>query len=62
MPNFRRQYVPNAIVCITGATRNRTPHFASESNLDQYWDTSRRVRGIHPFRLLAYVILPDHFH
>jgi putative transposase len=22
----------------------------------------RRVRGIHRFRLLAYVILPDHFH
>jgi putative transposase len=62
MPNFRRHYVPDAIVFITGVTRHRTPYFASESHLDLFWDTLRRVQDIHPFHLLAYVILPDHFH
>jgi len=27
-----------------------------------YWETLERVREIYPFHLLAYVILPDHFH
>jgi putative transposase len=62
MPNFRRYYVPDAIIFITGVTRHRTPHLASESHLDLFWDTLRRVQDIHPFHLLAYVILPDHFH
>ncbi|MGD2146345.1 MAG: transposase [Anaerolineae bacterium] len=62
MPNFRRYYIPDAIVFITGVTRKRTPHFSSQSNLDLLWETLRRVQAIHPFRLLAYVILPDHFH
>jgi putative transposase len=43
-------------------TRHRRPYLGSEKNLDLFWDTLRRVQGIHPFRLLAYVILPDHFH
>ncbi|MBS3784519.1 MAG: transposase [Anaerolineae bacterium] len=62
MPNVRRYYVPDAIVFITGVTRHRTPHLASKRDLDLFWDTLRRVQAIHPFHLLAYVILPDHFH
>ncbi len=27
-----------------------------------FFETIRKVREIHPFRLLAYVILSDHFH
>ena len=27
-----------------------------------FWQTLRAVQNIHPFHLLAYVILPDHFH
>lgn len=62
MPNFRRYYVPDAIVFIAGVTRDRMPCLESDSDLDLFWDTLRHVRDIHPFHLLAYVILPDHFH
>jgi len=62
MPNFRRYYVPNAIVFITGVTRDRFPYFEAEDNVNLLFETMRRVQTIHPFRLLAYVILPDHFH
>ena len=27
-----------------------------------FWQTLRRVQEIHPFSLLAYVTLPEHFH
>jgi len=62
MPNFRRYYIPDAIVFITGVTRGRMPYLESDTDLEMFWDTLRRVQDIHPFRLLAYVILPDHFH
>ena len=62
MPNFRRYYIPNAIVFITGVTRDRFPYFAAANNVNLLFDTMRRVQAIHPFRLLAYVVLPDHFH
>ena len=62
MPNFRRYYIPNAMVFITVVTRDRTPYLGSQDNLDLFWDTLREVKAIHPFRLLAYVVLPEHFH
>ena len=62
MPNFRRYYIPNAIVFITGVTRDRVPYLEPEDNIELFWETMRRVQEVHPFHLLAYVILPDHFH
>ncbi len=62
MPNFRRYYIPNSIVFITAVTTDRIPYFENEENLALFWETLKRVKNIHPFRLLAYVILPDHFH
>ena len=62
MPNFRRYYIPNAIVFITGVTHKRIPYLEPEDNVELFWNTLRRVQEIHPFRLLAYVVLPDHFH
>jgi putative transposase len=62
MPNFRRYYIPNAIVFITGVTRDRTPYLGPEDDVQLFFETLRRVQEIHPFRLLAYVVLPDHFH
>ena len=32
------------------------------TNIDLFLETIRKVMDIHPFRLFAYVILPDHFH
>ena len=62
MPNFKRHYIPNSIVFITGVTDHRQPYLASDDDLHLFWRTLRNVREIHPFGLLAYVILPDHFH
>jgi putative transposase len=62
MPNFRRYYVPQAIVFMTVVTRDRIPYLEAGDDLDLFWQTLRRVQEIHPFRLLAYAILPEHVH
>ena len=62
MPNFRRYYIPNAIMFITGVTLGRFPYLAPDDNVELLFETMRRVQEIHPYHLLAHVILPDHFH
>ena len=62
MPNFRRYYLPNSIVFITCVTDQRFPYLKNKADIDIFLDTLRRVQTIHPFHLLAYVVLPDHFH
>jgi len=62
VPNFRRYYIPNAVVFITVVTHDRKPYLEPADDIELFWNTVRRVQTIHPFRLLAYVILPDHFH
>ena len=62
MPNFRRYYIPNAYVFITCVTKDRKPYLQSEDNIHLFWETLRNVQDIHPLNLLAYVIIPDHFH
>jgi len=62
MPKFRRYYVPGAIVFVTAVTHGRLPVLQAAEDIDVFWKTLRNVRKLHPFRLLAYVILPDHLH
>ena len=62
MINIRRYYLPNSIVFITCVTAKRNPLFNSNENIALFLDTVENVRKIHPFKLLAWVILPDHFH
>ena len=62
MMNIRRYYVPNAIYFLTIVTYKRKPMFADETNLDIFIRTLRTVKNIHPFSMLAYAFLPDHFH
>ena len=62
MPHFRRYYIPNAIVFITVVTHDRRPYLARKDDLALFWQTLRHIQGIHPYHLLAYVILPEHFH
>lgn len=62
MPNFHRYYFPNAIVFISCVTRNRHPYLREDTDIELYFETLHKVQKIKPFRLLAYVILPDHFH
>ena len=62
MPNFHRYYIPNAIIFITCITQDRAPFLRAEADIKLFIETLRNVQQIHPFRLLAYVILQDHFH
>ncbi len=62
MPDWRRYYVPDATVFITGVTRDRIPYLGPGEDVDLFWRTARRTQEKHPFRLLAHVTLPDHFH
>ena len=60
--NFRRYYVPNAIVFITQVVHGRKPVFRDEAHIELLRATLRRVKELHPFSMLGYVLLPDHFH
>ena len=62
MSNIRRYYVPDSIVFITAVTKYRQPLLLSPDYLRTFWLTVECVQNIHPFTLIAYVILPDHFH
>jgi putative transposase len=62
MPNYRRYYLPNSLVFITVVTKGREPYLKFDDDIAIFFETSRQVQQIHPFNLLAYVILPDHFH
>jgi putative transposase len=60
--NFRRYYVPNAIIFITQVVQDRVPIFRDESHLELLRSTLRRVKELHPYSMLGYVFLLDHFH
>jgi putative transposase len=62
MTDIRRYYLPNSIVFITSVTKNRIKIFSSKENIDLYWDVMRKLMLLNPFELMAYVLLPDHFH
>ena len=59
---IRRLYIPNAIYFITGVTRNRKPHFNHKSRFNLLRVTVRNVKELHPFKMIAFVFLPNHFH
>ena len=60
--NYRRYYVPNAIVFVTQVVHERRPAFNDAPTLALLRNTMRRVQELHPFRMWGYVFLPDHFH
>jgi putative transposase len=62
MVNFRRYYVPDAIVFITQVVHQRSPIFQNEEAAELLRTTTHRVKELHPFAMLGYVFMPDHFH
>jgi putative transposase len=62
MPDYRRFYLPDAIVFVTCVTKNRYPYLKSRKDVNLFLMTLAKVNEIKPIKLLAYVILPDHFH
>ena len=60
--NFRRYYLPNSIVFITNFVNNREPIFAESVYVNLFRETLRTVKALHPFQMIAYVLLPNHNH
>ncbi len=62
MPDYRRYYLSGLPVFITSVTYKRERIFSHPENCDLLWKVTREVQKNKPFDLLAYVVMPDHFH
>jgi putative transposase len=62
MPNFRRFYIADAVIFITCVTKDRARLLEDTEDVAIFMETIKAVQELHPFHLLAYSILPDHFH
>ena len=62
MPNYRRSNAPGASYFFTVVTHRRRPYFETEIARNAFFTAMREVRESHPFRIDAWVLLPDHFH
>lgn len=60
--NFRRYYIPGSAVFLTQVVEGRAPVFSNRNVLEILLSTLRTVKQLHPFTMLGYVFLPDHFH
>ena len=60
MPNYRRFYLPAALVFVTMITQNRKPWLTQ--NTDLVLNSMRNVKQHYAFRHIAHVIMPDHIH
>jgi putative transposase len=60
--NFRRYYQEGQIVFITQIVEHRHPVFTNPDLVFLLLRSWRRTKERHPFEMLAYVVLPDHFH
>ncbi len=60
--DIRRYHMPGAVYFTTCVNFERRPIFSNTDSASLLMDTLSQVRQIHPHRLHAYIILPDHFH
>lgn len=60
--NFRRYYIPGAAVFITQVVQYRDPVFRNPEYVVLLREILHNVKVLHPFLVLGYVFLPDHFH
>jgi len=62
MPNYRRLHTPGATWLFTVNTCNRQPILAHPDAVGALRTALRNIRSLHPFKIDALVILPDHLH
>ena len=60
--NFRRYYIPGSAVFITQVVQYREPVFKDPKLVLLLREILHNVQQLHPFTMLAYVFLYDHFH
>jgi putative transposase len=53
---------PNTFHYITAVTFGRTQVFRSDVACQLFINTLAEIRSLHPFKLVGYVIMPDHIH
>ena len=61
MPNYRRAFVPGGCWFFTVNLLERGTSLLTE-NIDTLRDATRRTMRSDPFRINAFVVLPDHMH
>jgi putative transposase len=60
--DIRRYYIPGTAVFITQVVQDREPIFRDENRVKPLREILHNVKVIHPFSMLAYIFLPEHFH
>jgi REP-associated tyrosine transposase len=60
--NFRRYYIPGSAVFITQVVHDRRPVFRDSENVSLLREILGNVKELHPFVMLGYVFLFEHFH
>ena len=60
MPNYRRHYLGGHPIFVTMVTLRRRPWLTQ--HCDVLLDAMRWVKSRYPYRHIAHVVLPDHFH
>ena len=59
---LKRFYLSNRLYFITNVTENRKDTFSSEVNIKMLLNIFDFYRKKYEFKIVAYCILPDHFH
>lgn len=62
MPNYRRAFIPGGTWFFTVNLLQRHGNDLLVREINLLRDTVRRVREQHPFRIDAWVVLPEHLH
>jgi len=60
--DIRRYYFPEQIVFITQIAEDRRKLFANPEMINLLRQIMHNVNEYHPFSMLGYAFLPDHFH
>ncbi|MCA1633235.1 MAG: transposase [Acidobacteria bacterium] len=59
---WSNQNLPGALHFVTGSLHRRAPVFTQEACCRAFLDVCAALREEWPFKLVAYVLMPDHFH
>ncbi|MDX1724047.1 MAG: transposase [Pseudomonas sp.] len=62
MPNYRRVWCPGGTYFFTHTLAHRHDNDLLVRHVDLLRQAVRKVRGVHPFHIHAWVVLPDHLH
>jgi putative transposase len=60
--NFRRYYILGSAVFITQVVQERKPVFRDPQGMRLLYEILHNVRQLHPFTVLGYSFLFEHFH